>query len=175
MVSFVLRSHHEKKLEPFKVTNSAQTKKIIVVLFISFLAIQIAIPLRHNFYPGDVNWTEEGHIFSWHMMLREKEVSELTFYVIDVSTETTYVIDPSEELTYLQRSAMKTRPDMILQYAHHIADVYKEQGYEKIEVKVRLVASLNNREPQLLIDPEINLAEQPRTLFPKSWIIPLGG
>ena len=70
---------------------------------------------------------------------------------------------------------MSTRPDMILQYAHHLADVYEEQGYENIQVKVKLVASVNNRPPQLLIDPDVNLAEQPRTLFPKSWIIPLEG
>jgi len=28
------------------------------------------------------------------------------------------------------------------------------------------MVSLNGREPQLLIDPDVNLAEQPQTLFP---------
>ena len=68
---------------------------------------------------------------------------------------------------------MSTRPDMILQYAHHISDLLHQEGYDKIEVKAKVVASLNNRESQLLIDPKINLAEQPRTLLPKNWIIPL--
>jgi hypothetical protein len=37
-----------------------------------WLAVQALIPLRHWFYPGPVNWTEEGHYFSWRMMLRDK-------------------------------------------------------------------------------------------------------
>jgi len=33
--------------------------------------------------------------------------------------------------------------------------------------------SLNYREPQLLIDPTVNLAAEPETLLPKYWIMPL--
>jgi hypothetical protein len=35
------------------------------------------------------------------------------------------------------------------------------------------MASLNGREPQPLIDPVVDLATQPRTLAPASWIVPL--
>jgi hypothetical protein len=37
-----------------------------------WLGIQALLPLRHWLYPGDVNWTEEGHSFSWRMLLRDK-------------------------------------------------------------------------------------------------------
>jgi len=173
LVYFVRRFHEKKTLQHFQVTNNEQTKKIITVLFLSFLAIQVVIPLRHHFYPGEVSWTEEGHNFSWHMKLRDKEVSVLTFYVTDPATGNTWIIDPSDELTERQYTKMSTRPDMILQYAHHISDLLQQQGYDKIEVRATVVASLNNRELQFLVDPEINLVEQPRTLLPKNWIIPL--
>jgi len=173
MVYYIRRIHEEKRLQHLTVANNEQTKKIITVLFLSFLVIQVVIPLRHHFYPGEVSWTEEGHNFSWHMKLRDKQVFELMFYATDPMTGTTWVIDPSDALTERQYSKMSTRPDMILQYAHHISDSLQQLGYEKIEVKAKVVASLNNREPQLLVDPDINLAEQPRTLLPKNWIIPL--
>ncbi len=37
-----------------------------------YFIFQILLPLRHWTYPGNVNWTEEGHRLSWHMMLRVK-------------------------------------------------------------------------------------------------------
>lgn len=68
---------------------------------------------------------------------------------------------------------MGSRPDMIQLYAHHLADVLRDEGYDQIEIRAKVMVSLNGREPQLLIDPDVNLVEQPRTLFPKQWIIPL--
>jgi hypothetical protein len=38
---------------------------------------------------------------------------------------------------------------------------------------VRHLASLNGRKPQLLIDPAVDLAAQPRFAFHRSWILPL--
>jgi len=140
---------------------------------LSFLVIQIAIPLRHYFYPGDVSWTEEGHNFSWHMKLRDKDVNYIEFYVTDPTTGETWEIDPLDELTKRQYKKMSARPDMILLYAHHIADELRQEGYDQIEVRVEVLASLNSREPQLLIDPSVNLAAQPQTLLHKTWILPL--
>ncbi len=37
------------------------------------------------------------------------------------------------------------------------------------------MASLNGREYQFLIDPNTDLAAQPRTLWPADWILPLYG
>lgn len=41
-------------------------------ILIAFFTIQVALPLRHHFITGDVNWREEGHRMSWRMMLRTK-------------------------------------------------------------------------------------------------------
>ena len=68
---------------------------------------------------------------------------------------------------------MSTRPDMILQFAHHLAALWESEGYEGIEVRTRVMASLNGRPRQLLIDPDVDLAREPRSLLPASWIVPL--
>jgi len=173
LVNFVRRIPEEKKYRPFKRANNEKMKKIIIILFLSFLTVQVLIPIRHYFYPGDVNWTEEGHNFAWHMKLRDKDSWGIVFYATDPTTEKTWRIDPNDDLNKAQINVMSKRPDMILQYAHHVADLLREEGYDQIEIRTNAVVSLNGREPQRLIDPNVNLAEQPISILPKSWIIQL--
>jgi len=40
-------------------------------------------------------------------------------------------------------------------------------------VRARAMVSLNGREPQLLIDPNIDLAKEEVGLLPARWILPL--
>lgn len=49
--------------------------RLITALVIAYAAAQALVPLRHVLYPGTVHWTEEGHRFAWHMMLRTKSGS----------------------------------------------------------------------------------------------------
>lgn len=51
-----------------------------------YLAVQLALPLRHHFIPGDVLWTEEGHRLSWRMMLRSRQ-GAVRFRVVDKATQ----------------------------------------------------------------------------------------
>jgi hypothetical protein len=106
------------------------------------------------------------------MKLRDKSASA-TFYVTDVQTGMVVEVDPLEYLTPLQAEEMSTRPDMILQFSHYLADVWGQQGVAKVEVHAWVQASLNGRIPQLLIDPYVDLAAEPRSLLPAAWILPL--
>lgn len=45
-----------------------------------YVAWQLLFPFRCLLYPGPATWTEEGHHFAWHMMLREKDVG-IRFYI----------------------------------------------------------------------------------------------
>ncbi|MCA9565864.1 MAG: HTTM domain-containing protein, partial [Myxococcales bacterium] len=38
----------------------------------AWLVVQLALPLRHWAYPGDVNWSEQGFRFAWRVMLIDK-------------------------------------------------------------------------------------------------------
>ncbi|MBZ0283002.1 MAG: HTTM domain-containing protein [Anaerolineae bacterium] len=151
---------------------SEHRQSMIMAALGIYFAVQIFLPLRHFLYPGDVNWTEQGHRFSWHMKLRDKE-SSVRFFITDPVTGTSWEAEPERYLTERQLDEMSSRPDMILQFAHYLAALMLEDDYERVEVRTLAVASLNGRKPQLLIDPQVDLAAQPRLLGISDWIMPL--
>jgi hypothetical protein len=147
-------------------------KLAVLTLVGTYLALQVLIPLRHWLYPGAVQWTEEGHRFSWRMKLRDKQ-SDMGLFASDPASGGTWQIDPSVYITYDQYIAAAGQPDMILQLCHHVADDLRRNGHPKIQIRARASVSLNERHPQLLIDPEVDLAAQPRSLWHARWIKPL--
>ena len=152
---------------------SGSVQKIKIGLLSIYLGIQILLPLRHWFYPGNVSWTEEGHRFSWHMKLRDKE-ADSAFILKDPTTGETWEIDPEDYLTERQYRKMSSRPYMALAFAHHLTAQARQEGHGQIEVRAQVWASLNGRTMQHLIDPDTNLAAQPRTLLAAApWIVPL--
>jgi vitamin K-dependent gamma-carboxylase len=135
-----------------------------------YILLQLLVPLRHLLYPGDVNWTEQGHRFSWHMKLRDKEGTVL---LMVQDSERTWIVDPADYLLRHQVRKLVNGPDLILQLAHHVAADFRRRGHRDVKVYALASASLNGREPQTLIDPYVDLAAQPRSLQPAPWIVPL--
>lgn len=145
---------------------------VTLLLLGLYLSIQILVPLRHFLYPGNVSWTEEGHRFAWHMKLRDKS-ADATFRLRDLETGDRWEVDPEVALTGRQYRKMSARPYMALAYARHLAERERERG-RRVEVKADVWASLNGGESQRLIDPDTDLAAQPRTFFASApWILPL--
>ena len=137
-----------------------------------YLLSQLLIPLRHFLYPGNVSWTEEGHRFSWHMKLRDKEAT-LRVFVTDPRSGETWEVSPAVDLSAKQLDEMRTRPDMVLQYAHYLAESLTMQGASRPIIRVDHRVSLNGRPYQPLIDPAVDLATVPVGLAPANWILPL--
>ena len=150
--------------------NSSQ--KVVVGLLAAYLVFQLLFPLRHFLYPGNVSWTEEGHNFSWHMKLRTKG-GEAVFTVTDPRTGQTWTIKPQEYLESHQVVKVSTKPDLLLHFAHYLAEEKRREGYDNVEVRARAMVSLNGREPQLLIDPNVDLTKEQVSLLPARWIVPL--
>ena len=150
----------------------SSSQKVVVGLLAAYLVVQIILPLRHYLYPGNVSWTEEGHNFAWHMKLRTK-TGEAVFTVTHPETGQAWTIKPEDHLKSHQVMKMSTKPDLILHFAHYLAEQKKREGYENVEVRARVMVSLNGREPQLLIDPNVDLTKKEVTLLPASWIVPL--
>lgn len=150
------------------------TRKALIAGLGVYLAIQLFMPLRHWLYPGNVSWTEEGHRFAWHMKLRDKE-AVARFYALDRRTGQRGEIDPFRYLTDWQYDEMASRPDMIVQFAKHIErDARENFGMEDVEVTAQVEASLNGRDPQPLIDPEVDLSAIDYSPFVTAdWIEPL--
>jgi hypothetical protein len=143
---------------------------LALVLGASFLFVQFALPLRFLAYPGDPNWTEEAFRFAWRVMLTEKTGS-VEFRVVTAEGER--LIRPRPELTELQSRMMATQPDMIHDYALHLARRFTPANGPRARVYADAFAALNGRPSQRLIDPSIDLAAEPRRLGPARFIVPL--
>jgi vitamin K-dependent gamma-carboxylase-like protein len=148
------------------------SQKLVMGLLAAYLAVQVILPLRHYLYPGNVSWTEEGHNFAWHMKLRTK-TGEAVFTVTHPQSGQTWTIKPDDYLKSHQVMKMITKPDLILHFAHYLAELKRREGYENVEVRARAMVSLNGREPQLLIDPNVDLTKEEVGMLPARWILPL--
>ena len=137
-----------------------------------WMLIQVAVPLRFLFFPGNVNWTEEGHRFSWHMKLREKK-GRINFIVKDKDSGMTQIVDPRTMILPWQYRKMSIHPYLIWQFADHLKDQFAAQGQD-VAVFADSKASLNGRAYQQLIDPGVDLTSVARPVFGSSpWITPL--
>jgi hypothetical protein len=138
-----------------------------------WVTVQVVVPLRHYLIPGKVHWTEEGHLFSWHMKLRDKE-GQATFSVFDPASGQRWIVDNDDYLSARQSQKMATRPDMLVQFARFLEEDFAARGYPDVAVNVDAVASLNGRPSQPLVDPQADLTAVPYPWFGHaSWIVPL--
>jgi vitamin K-dependent gamma-carboxylase-like protein len=147
--------------------------RVTVGLLAFYVAVQVLVPLRHFVYAGDVSWTEEGQRFSWQMMLRQKKMLA-RFFVTPPDTGESFEVDPSEYLTSFQYGPMGIHPYLILEFAHHLGSEYASEDGQPAEVNAHVVATLNGRRAQLLVDPRVDLARIALGPGPRTWIVPLG-
>jgi vitamin K-dependent gamma-carboxylase len=140
-----------------------------------YAVLQLTLPFRHLLYPGYSSWTEEGHRFAWHMMLRSKQYAAASFFVIDPETEQRWALDPGAYLTDRQYLKMLGNPDMLAQFAHYIKQLMHEKGFTNAQVKAVIFCKLNGRPPALLVDPEVDLGSVKRSLLAANWILPPDG
>jgi hypothetical protein len=151
---------------------STKTNSFYILIFVVIFALwQFLMPLRHFLYPGNVLWTEEGFRFSWMVMLAEKTAS-ITFKIKDLKSGIESEIDKKAFLTEKQIVFMSYQPDMILQFAHFLADKYKkEKGYSAPVVTVDCYVAFNGRPTRRFIDPKVDLVKIKENFGHKNWIL----
>ncbi len=154
------------------VPSPSRHRRAVLAFLTAYLGIQVLVPLRHFLYPGYLQWTEEGQMFSWHLKSRSKD-STARFLIKSAGKEEVWEINPADYLTPWQHHKMKSRPGLVLQFSHHLARELEAQGYRDVEVRALVRTSLNRRPHQFLIDPSVDLAAQPRTWRHDEWIKPL--
>ena len=138
-----------------------------------YLSIQALVPFRHWWFPGNVSWTEEGHLFSWHMKLRDKN-GRLRIYVTNPQNGLTTEWDPRTEINKFQYGKMVHRPQFIYQYLQHVRDEAIRQGNTDPIIKVDSRMSLNGRPYQTALDPNVDFAKAKMKFFAADeWILPL--
>ncbi len=166
-----LNSQPLRQAEAHPVRHRRTTAFVVPVLAVWCL-FHLAWPFRHFAFEGPASWTEQGHYFSWRMMLRGK-TSGIRYSITDPKTGDTWTTDTRRMINNNQSSRFARDPAMILDLAHHLANGFEKKQGSPVEVRALVLTSLNGRKPQLLIDPEVNLAAISRLSSNGDWIMPL--
>lgn len=164
---------YQKALTPIPKNRFVEVSRVGLCGMALFLMLQIAIPLRHFLYPNYVSWTEEGHNFSWHMKLRDKD-GRVNFIAQDIEAQFFWHVDLTDFLTYRQIGKMEDRPVMLHQFARFLADYYRQKNGRDVAIYVDSWVSLNGRPYQRLIEGDRDLGNTPLGLIaPADWILKL--
>jgi len=138
-----------------------------------WLFLQIAIPLRFATFSSEVRWSGDGHRFAWRMRMYARE-AQGHFEVRDKVSGQLWRVDPYDHLTKRQAATMLTRSDMILQFAHHLRDKWRDGGVADVAVHAHIQKSLNGRPFQAFVRPEADLASVELNLYaPDPWVTTL--
>ncbi len=150
----------------------ARRGRWVVAGLAAWALVQIAIPLRHLAYAGDVRWTEEGYYGSFRVMLTEKTGS-LEFRVTDPATGEEWTVGPGAVLTSWQANQAAARADLTLATAHLVAEHFARRGIEDVEVRADSFVSFNGLRRQRMIDPDVDLAALGRRARATEYVLPL--
>ena len=142
---------------------------VVKAAILLFFLLQFLIPFRYLCYPGNLFWTEQGYRFSWRVMLMEK-AGHAEFTVKD-AVGNYRIVNNEDFLTKQQEKMMATQPDMILQYAHILANYYKTQGFVNPQVYADVYVALNGQLGKSMVDKMVDLAKEEESFAHKSWII----
>lgn len=146
-------------------------KNIAYAVIIVYVFIQCTVPLRFLFYRDHLFWTEEGYRFSWRVMLMEK-AGAAYFTVKDKTGNKFYEVNNAEFLTPLQEKMMATQPDLILKYAHFLANTYRQRGIAEPRVFAEVYVTLNGQRSRLFVDSTTDLAAETLSWQHYNWILP---
>jgi hypothetical protein len=168
----LFRTAPARRSAPVPLRTPAVSRAVVAALGL-FVGLQVLLPFRHFLYPGPVDWTEEGHRFSWRMKLRDKR-GEVRFVAVDPASGRSYPLHEVDAvLTQNQRLMMIHDPEMIRQFARFLKERLQQAGYPGVEVRALTSVSLNGRPRQSLVDPGVDLGSVPRTAGHAGWIVPL--
>ncbi len=154
-----------------KILQIPSYKRGLLGMLTVYFLIQLLLPLRHHFIPGDVLWTEEGHRMSWRMMLRSRS-GKIQFRVLNKNTAIAETINLKDYLSPKQQRRIAAYPDFIWQFAQHLKKEYAAKG-EDISVYVNSKVRINSRPMANFIDPKTDLAAVQWHHFKHhEWILP---
>lgn len=146
---------HEPRGWEFGALNNLYFKTLVV----TYLLIQLWLPLRHTVYTGDVHWTEEGHRMAWRMMLRTKS-GYLHYEVKIPEAGISEKVFPAAYLSPKQATKIAAYPDLIWQFSQYLRKQYEAKGYKNIEIYAHSKVSLNGGDYYPLTNPTVNIANK---------------
>lgn len=163
-------NHRLKNTVPKSLPYQFHFTSLMKAALYAYIAFQLIFPFRYLLYPGHLFWNEEGFRFSWRVMLMEKSGAAY-FTVKDKKTNQSFEINNREFLTPLQEKMMSTQPDLIVKYAHHLANEYQKKGMQQPEVYAEIYVALNGSRSRLFIDSSVNLAAEKLGWQHYNWVL----
>lgn len=152
--------------QPIRLLTSAATPWAVAAITL-YCAVQIALPLRPFLASENSAWTGRGFNFSWRVMLAERS-GHAEFFTFDPATRRRWRLPTRGGLTPWQERLMAQEPELIRQFAQHLAAQLNLAGHAGVEVRAEAFLSLNGRPHQRLLRPDVNLAGS----LPPDWILP---
>lgn len=138
------------------ITINKPFKTPFTIGFSAFLVLMFLLPLRHNYFNGNVTWTEEGHRLSWRMMLRAK--SGTVGLIVQNNEEKTYV-NMNDYLTPKQQRVIATRPDMLWYFIQHLKKDLDLKGEKYTAIYAESFVSLNGKPAKPLYETNVDLSK----------------
>ncbi|MEM6966608.1 MAG: HTTM domain-containing protein [Bacteroidota bacterium] len=171
----IRRVFFKKKTIPIndiKPINPTGLQRLALPIFIIYFAIQFALPVRHHFIPGDVNWREEGHRLSWRMMLRSKS-GFIRLESFNPQTNERKRVKPRDYLSPKQASKLSTKPDFLWQFVQRLKQKYRAEGKENMELYVKSSkVRLNGKKSRPLFKKDIDLMQVDWNYFGRNeWVL----
>ncbi len=168
--NFFFRKRIPAKEQVFK--GKLIVKRFWYYAFFTYVVIQIALPLRHWFFYGDVHWSEEGHRMAWQMMLRTKS-GYGKFIIKNNDTGETEKVFPRRKLSRKQANKVFTQADFMWQYARRLEKEYADKGWTNVSIYYDGFTKLNGGTRTRMVDKDLDLLSVKWDRFKKSdWITP---
>ena len=148
---------------------SVPDRGVRIFIFVFFFA-QTVVPLRFLRYQSlpfrHVNWTGEGELFAWRMMLTSKRCDgRFDVFGEEFGDESNderllrSLRSPSElRVSYIQWWRMISDAELVRQMAVAIKKRFERFFPGTVKVRVRIACSLNGSERQLFLDPGIDFS-----------------
>jgi len=142
-------------------------------LVTAWLLAQALVPVRGWLVEGPSGWSAFEGPLAWRV-LTESKVGVVQIFVEDATTGERRELDRDDDLSDRQRRYVATNPTVLRRYSRGVATREEASTGSRPRVFAVGVASLNGRQPQRLVDPEVDLASAPAPgLRGAPWILPL--
>lgn len=139
-----------------------------------FFAFQILFPFRGHFLPNDMDWTGVARNFAWRMKVDTRPVDVFEFTVRDIRTGQVFDVEENTYVNPAQILGMSNDVRSIAAFARLLREEATARGIPNATVHARIVVRYNGRKPQLLVDPDVDLASVTYSPFQKmAWVVPL--
>lgn len=103
-----------------------------------YLVVQLLAPLRPHLAEGPTGWTEQGHRFSWRMMLRAKFAEPRFVQVLlkDPGTGRSWLEDPARHLDADEVARLRTDSQVQRRLQERVHASYSERGHARLQMQV---------------------------------------